>query len=77
MFIVIKNAFFIIIMWIFQSLELPQIGTHASVFWTSMASRMILHFSETCCIVSALVSNATGDGVHSPGIVSPCIAWQM
>lgn len=72
MFNVIKKTFFLLLfMWIFQSLELPQIGTHASAFWTSMASRMILHFSETCCIVSALVSNATGDGVHSPGMSVP------
>lgn len=36
-----------------------------------MASRMILHFSKTCCIVTALVSDATGDGVHSPGMSVP------
>lgn len=56
-------------MWIFQSLELPQIGIHASVFWTSVASQM--HFPETCCIVSAHFVADTGDSVHSPGIVLP------
>lgn len=72
MFNVIEKAFFYYYYYVdFSEFGAAQIGTHASAFWTSMASRMILHFSETCCIVSALVSNATGDGVHSPGMSVP------